>query len=51
MKEAIKVNQELKAFRSLLLEGMMVYQKDKKVLAVLNKVLKEFELRFPDIKD
>jgi hypothetical protein len=49
MNEVIKVNQELKDFRSFLLDGMMVWQNDKKVLGVLNKVFKEFDLRFPDI--
>ena len=46
----LKANEKLKEFRSELLDGMMIWQKDKKVLGVLNHVLEEFDKRFPNIK-
>lgn len=45
----IEANQKLKEFRSELLDGMMIYQKHKQILGILNHVLKEFDSKFPNI--
>ena len=46
----IEANQSLKEFRSELLDGMMIWKKDKKVLGVLNHVLEVFDNKFQNIK-
>ena len=49
MNEKVEANQLLKEFRSELLNGMMIWKDDKKMLDVLNHVLEVFDSKFSDI--